>query len=230
MLLSACIREPVSLSKSAKEDYLRAQLYMDNENYTDAVLFLQKFTVKYPYSQYATPAELMRVKAAYYDEQYVLSETLGLRFISAHPEHKDRVYAQYLVAMSYYGQSSSAMLDQKYSYKARDAFIELNQMFPNNPYSKDINYYLNILNNRLAEHELNVAKFYFDKQLYVAAINRLLVVKNEYLNAKTAEESLYYLASAYTILGQKAYADAVVKLMREKFPKGKWHKQALKSK
>ncbi len=230
MILSSCASDPISLTKSAEKDFLKGQSYVDDENYAQAVLFLQKFSARYPYSQYATAAEILLIKAAYHDKQYVLSETLGLRFMDAHPDHKDRVYAQFLVAMSYYKQSSSAMLDQQFSHKSRDAFLELNRQFPNNAYGKDIERYLQVLTDRVAENELITGKFYFDKQLYVAAVNRFLVVKNDYLDAKVAAEALYHLASAYLKLQQQSYAGEIINLLQQKFPQSNWYKKALQLK
>lgn len=226
LVLSACASDPVSLNQNAEADYLRGQMYMDKGNYSQAVLFMQKYSVRYPYSKYATAAEVMLIKAAYFDGQYVLSETLGLRFMDAHPNHEERVYAQYVVAMSYYKQSSSSSLDQKFSHKARTALIELNKQFPDSAYKAEVSKYLQILNNRIAEHEYLVGKFYLDKELFVAAINRFLIVRNQYLNAESAPEALYQLAFAYLKLGQKERSDEAIKALTEQFPQSSWASKA----
>ena len=226
VLLAACATDPVELTKSAEDDYNKALLYMENENYPQAAMFLEKFSAKYPYSQYATDAELLRLKSAYLDKQYVLSETLGLRFIDAHPEHKDRVYVQYIVAMSYYKQSHGAELDQQFSHRSRDAFLELNRRFPNNPYTSDIKKYLRILTNRVAEHELIVGKFYYEKELYIAALNRLLVIKNAYADANIIDESLYYLAASYAALDQRELANETIAILEKGYPQSPWLKKA----
>jgi outer membrane protein assembly factor BamD len=228
MMLTACASDPIQLSKSAEDDYTKAQVYMDNENYSQATLFLEKFSSTYPYSKYASAAELMRVEASYQSGEYILSETLGLRFVSAHPEHKERVRAQFLVAMSYYKQTHSADLDQQFSHRSRDAFVTLNQQYPNNVYQKETQKYLTILTNRIAKHEIIVGKFYFDKENFVASTNRFLLVKNEYLNSSSAEEALYYLIASYIALQQKAYADEVYQTLKSSFPQSDWYKKATK--
>jgi len=226
LILTSCAGNSISLSKSAEEDYLRGQRYIADEEYGQAILFLEKFSAKYPYSQYAVAAELLRLKASYLDQQYVLSETLGLRFTNAHPNHKDRVYAQYLVAMSYYKQSSTAMLDQQFSHRSRTAFLELNQQFPSNRYTSDIQKYLQIITNRVAEHEMIVGKFYLDKKLYVAATNRFLNVKNTYLDANIYDESLYYLITSYLALKQENYAQKIIAQLQQRNPNSEWLKKA----
>lgn len=225
-LLTSCASDPVLLTKSAEEDYNKAEYLMEDGNYAGAAMFLEKFSAKYPYSQYATSSELLRLEAAFKDEQYVLSETLGLRFADAHPDHKDRIYAEYLVAMSYYKQSSSSQLDQQFSHRSRDAFLTLNKQFPNNAYTQDIQKYLAVLTNRVAENEMLIGKYYFNKNLYVAAVNRFLFVKNKYMNADIAAESLYWLTSTYVELDLQTYAKEAKDLLQQKFPQSEWHKKA----
>ncbi|MDX8386993.1 MAG: outer membrane protein assembly factor BamD, partial [Ghiorsea sp.] len=226
-VLTACASDPaLQLSKSAEEDYNKAQVYMDNENYGQAILFLEKFSAKYPYSKYASKAEKMRVEASYLDNQYILSETLGLRFMSAHPDHQDRVRVQFLVAMSYYKQSHSADLDQQYSHRSHDAFVALNQQFPNNAFAQETAKYLNIMTNRIAEHEIIVGKFYFDNERYIAAINRFTLVKNDYLGSKFVDEALYYLVATYIAVDQVALANETYATLKSKFPQSNWFKKA----
>lgn len=227
MLLTSCASDPIAFSKDAEENFHKAEVYMENESYSRVIMFLEKFSAKFPYSQYATAAEFMRLKASYLDGQYILSETLGLRFIEAHPEHEKRVQADFYIAMSFYKQSSASDLDQKFSQRAHKAFLSLNQKFPSNPQTKEIKKYLHILTNRVAENELIIGKFYFEKELYIAAINRFTVIKNEYIDATAAAEGLYYLANSYLAVDQKAYADEIISLLKHNFPKSDWYKRTV---
>ncbi|MDQ6977118.1 MAG: outer membrane protein assembly factor BamD [Ghiorsea sp.] len=225
-LLSACASEPLNFSKSAKDDYLKGKSLISSNKYGRAVQFLEKFTAKYPYSEYATKAKILRLEAAYLDEQYVLSETLALRFLDTHPTHPQLAHVQYLLGMSYYQESSSANHDQQFSNKARDTFVALNQKFPHNPNFKQAQQYTQELTDRLAEHELIVGKFYFNKKLYVAATNRFILAKNTYPNSHQTDEVLYYLAASYIALKQKDYAKEVVSILQKKPAQNQWRKQA----
>ncbi len=225
-LLNACASEPLNLSKSAKDDYLKGKSLISSNNYARAVQFLEKFAAKYPYSEYATKAKILRLEAAYLDEQYVLSETLALRFINTHPTHPQLAHVQYLLAMSYYQESSSANHDQQFSNKARDAFVALNQKFPHNPNFKQAQQYIQELTDRLAEHELIIGKFYFDKKLYVAATNRFIQAKNTYPNSHQIDETLYYLIASYVALKQQDYAKEVLSTLQKRPAQNQWLKKA----
>ena len=226
LLLNACASEPLNISKSAKDDYFKGKNLIASERYAEAELFLQKFSAKYPYSEYATKAKVLRLDAAFLDEQYVLSETLALRFIGNHPTHSQHAHVQYLLAMSFYHQSSSASHDQQFSNKAKDAFVVLNQQFPANPNVNQANQYIQELTNRLAEHELIVGKFYFDKKHYVAATNRFILAKNTYPDNQKNDEVLYYLTASYIALKQQVYAQEVLNILRNKYAQSNWRIQA----
>lgn len=226
LLLNACASEPLSVSKSAKDDYFKGKSLISSNKYARAVQFLEKFSAKYPYSEYATKAKVLRIEAAYFDEQYVLSETLALRFIDTHPSHPQHAHVQYLLAMSFYHQSSNAHHDQQFSNKAKDAFVTLNQQFPANPNVNQTKQYIQELTNRLAEHELIVGKFYFDKKRYVAATNRFILAKNTYPDSQRNDEVLYYLTASYIALKQNKYAQETLNILRNKYAQSDWRIQA----
>ena len=225
-LLSACATDTLTLTESAENDYHKAErLIADNFN-GRAALYLGKFTAKYPYSQYTTPAELLRIKAAYNNEEFILSETLSKRFLEAHPDYPELDYVQYTLAMSYFHQSESAYHEQVFSKKARDAFIALNKRSPNNKYKAEADKYLNIVINRMAKHEMVIGKFYYEREFFVGATNRFIVVKNEYMDSDVAAESLYWLASSYLELKQEAYAKEVIQTLAQQFSGNTWQKKA----
>ncbi len=226
-LLSACAKSmDLSLSDSAEHDYKIAERLVAEEKYARAAEYLGNFMSKHPYSAYTTPAELLRIKAAYLNGEFILSETLSTRFIDAHPEHPKRDYAEYILGMSYYHQSESEFHEQVFSNKARNTFIALNKRKPNHAYAKETKKYIRLLTNRIAKHELLIGKFYFERKLYVGAINRFIVVKNDFPDAEVAAESLYWLASAYLSLAQRTYAKEVVTTLNHRFPHTIWQKKA----
>jgi outer membrane protein assembly factor BamD len=224
--LSACATDDLSLYETAEKDYHKAERLIADGFYGRAALYLGKFGSKYPYSKYATPAELLRIKAAYNNGEFILSETLSKRFMEAHPNHPQLDYVQYILGMSYYHQSESANHEQVFSKKARDTFAALLARSPNNAYADEVKEKLNIMINRMAKHEMIIGKFYFDREFYVGASKRFLVVKNEYGQSNVAAESLFWLASAYIKLKQNDYAKEIVDQLNQQFPNNTWQKKA----
>ncbi|MDQ7005103.1 MAG: outer membrane protein assembly factor BamD [Ghiorsea sp.] len=228
LMLASCATADLSLSESAERDYFKAERLVQSEQYARAGQYLQKYIANYPYSKYATAAQILRIKTAYLNDEFILSETLTSRFITAHPEHPQRDYAEYTLGMSYYEQSESAKHEQVFSKKAKDTFLALNKRNPNNAYAQEAIQKIQILTNRIAEHEMIIGKFYYERHLYVGAINRFIVVKNKFIESNIAPESLYWLAASYLALQQKVYAHEVIQQLQSTFAGNAWQKKAEK--
>mgnify|MGYP000601497899 FL=1 len=63
-----------------------------------------------------------------------------------------------------------------------------------------------IIRNRMARHELQVAKFYFDKKAYLASANRCKKLLKDYPRAVTNIEALELMKENYRLLGMNQNA------------------------
>jgi len=225
LLAVGCASDKVAKSK-AEQDFLTAKKQLAKGLYGKVALDLQDYSTKYPYSKYATQAELLRIFAAYKDKEYVLSETLSKEFTERHPRHPNVDYAKYMLAMSHYRQSSSAEKDPKQTFEAIKAFKRLLAEHPKSSYAKDGANRLQRLFNRLAGHELKVGKYYFDKGRYVAAANRFQVILKKYQTTPSIEEALYLLAASFDKLGIRDNARQTAILLTHNYPKSEWSEKA----
>ncbi len=226
LLLSACAGKHEDGSSSAKLDYEHAKGLMDTHNYARATIFLEKFSSKHPYSEYATKAELLRIDAAYADEEYILSETLALRFMKRHPRNPRLNDVRYMLAMSYVHESGAAERDQVATHHAVDALKDVLKYAPDSEYVQSSQQQLQKMLNKLAAHELYVGKFYFDHERYVAAVNRFQVLLNRYQITPSIEEGLYYLVASYKQLRLEAQAKEMLTLLDYNYPKSVWREKA----
>jgi len=225
-LISGCGKKPDTMSQSAKDDYQHAQGLIDTNNFARATIFLEKFSSKHPYSEYASKAALLRIYTAYKDEEYVLSETLAIRFLKQHPRHADLAYVQYMLAMSYIKESGTPERDQTATHHAIDALKALIKTYPDSKYVAEANHYMQKMRNKLAQHELEVGKFYYQHERYIAAANRFQVVLNSYQTSPAIEEALYYLSASYMHLKLTQNAKQVATILKYNFPKSEWSKKA----
>lgn len=222
ILLSACAEKELAPAESAKIDYEKARFMLDDGDYSGANRFLEHYSANHPYSQYAVQAELIRIFAAYKNNEYILSETLSKQFVERHPRHPDIAYARYLLGMSHYKQISNEDRDQTQTSLAIDAFKEVIKEHPRTEYAKDASSRLQYLYNKLSSHELAVGKYYFDKERYVAAANRFQVILDKYQTTPAIEEALYYMAASFAKLKIKSSAREMAILLRHNFPKSEW--------
>ena len=228
LVLAACISisAPVVKHNTAKVDYERAKKMLAKGSYATVNVDLEKFGSKHPYSQYTVQAELLRIFAAYKDSEYILSETLSKEFVRRHPRHPNVDYAQYMLGMSHYRESSPSEKDQSQTLEAIKSFKVLLKRYPKSTYARDVFHRLQFLYNRLAGHELNVGKFYFDHRRYVAAANRFQVVLDKYQTTPVIEEALYYLAASFSKLGVTDDARNSALLLRYNYPNSEWSRKA----
>ena len=225
LLIAGCASDKVAKS-AAQADFAAAKRALAKGLYSKVALDLQNYATRYPYSKYATQAELLRIFAAYKDKEYTLSEVLSKEFAERHPRHPNVDYAKYMLAMSHYRQSSSAEKDPKQTFEAIESFKRLLKEHPKSPYAKDGANRLQRLYNRLAGHELKVGKYYFDKGRYVAAANRFQVVLQKYQTTPAIEEALYLLAASFDKLGIRDNARQTAMLLRHNYPKSEWSEKA----
>jgi len=211
---------------AAQIDYDAAKKELKHGRYAEVTLDLQHFSTKHPYSKLATQAELLRLFSAYKDSEFILSETLSKEFISRHPRHPSVDYAKYMLAMSHYRQSSSAEKDAKQSMEAIAGFKRLLREHPASPYAKDGANRLQRLFNKLAEHELNIGRFYFNKGRYVASANRFQVIVEKYQTTPAIEEGLYWLAASFDKLGITDNARETAELLTHNYPNSEWSRKA----
>jgi outer membrane protein assembly factor BamD len=147
------------------------------------------------------------------------------RFIKLHPSSPALDYALYLKGVVNFNESMGFLSaisrqdlserDQQASRDSYQAFEQLVQTFPDSKYSIDARERMNYIVNSLAEYELHVARYYYRRQAYVAAVNRAQLAVREYPQTPAAEEALYIMAASYDKLGLeqlRADAERVLKL------------------
>lgn len=225
LMISACANDKTTTG-TPKDDYEDAKHKLSLGKYNQTTLELEKFSANHPYSHYSSQAELLRAFSAYKGEEYVLTEIICEEFIRRHPRHPDVAYAKYLLAMSHYKQVSPPEKDQGESRKAVEGFKRLLKEHPKSSYAKDGAKRLQKLYNHMAQHEVTVGKFYFDRGRYVAASNRFQAVIKDYQTTPSIEEALYYLAAAYAALDIRDSARSTARLLQHNYPKSKWSEKA----
>lgn len=225
-LLAACATDPNKDLGTPEEDYKKAKGMIGEGAFSTANMFLEKYSTHHPYSQYTVQAEILRAYAAYMNREFILSDTLCSEFVRRHPRHPDIAYVKYLGAMSHYKQIVPPDRDQAETIAAIDAFKVLIADHPDSEYAREGRQRLGRLNEQLAEHELAIARYYFEARRYVAAANRLQTVVEKYQQTPSIEESLYLLAATYTALGMGERAHEAALLLRHNYPNSDWSRKS----
>ena len=104
------------------------------------------------------------------------------RFIKLHPASPALDYALYLKGIvnfndnlgmfSFLTRQDLSERDQKAAKESFESFKELATRFPDSRYTPDARARMTYIVNSLAQYEVHVARYYYSRGAYVAAINR----------------------------------------------------------
>jgi outer membrane protein assembly factor BamD len=128
------------------------------------------------------------------------------------------------------GHISQQDLSERDPRAARDsfeAFKVLVSKFPGSRYAPDATARMNYLVNALASNEVHVARYYYNRGAYVAAVNRAQFAVKTYPDAPTNEEALFIVVKSYDQLGMTDLRDDAERVMRKNFPKSDYFARGL---
>ena len=116
-------------------------------------------------------------------------------FMAFYPRHQIADLVQYRLAMSYYDQIKPIEQDQTLASKALDQFKKLVKDYPESRYATDALGKVDVCRGRLAQKEVWVAAYYYEKQgNAIGARQRLEKVLKEYGRTLVVPEALFLLA------------------------------------
>jgi len=111
------------------------------------------------------------------------------------------------------------------SKKQIEDFIE---KFPNTDYAIDLRFKLDLVINQLAAKELSIARYYIKTEKWIAAINRLQFVVENYDKTIFVEEALHRLVEIYYKIGLVEEAKVAAALLGYNYNSGEWYEKSYK--
>ncbi|HRH88599.1 MAG TPA: outer membrane protein assembly factor BamD [Rubrivivax sp.] len=159
------------------------------------------------------------------------------RFIKLNPSSPALDYALYLRGVINFNDDIGVMgslagqdlaeRDSKASRDAYQAFKQLVAQFPDSPYAEDARVRMDYIVNTLAEYELHVARYYYRRGAYVAAVNRAQQAVTDFDGAPATEEALFIMVQSYDRLGLETLRDDASRVFQKNYPNSKFPSQGL---
>ena len=208
--------------KSAYEWYNEGVQYYINHNYEEAKHSLSMINQQHPGSIYSKKAHLILGDVYYSEEDYLLAVDEYKKFIELYPNTNDAMFAQYKIAMSYYNMMNGYKLDQTPTKNAIENFLILLDKYPDNPYKDKVYNHLTECVKQLYQHQLFIARFYYDLGKYRASQIELDYMAKHFSDLNFNDEMLYLLASTYYHLGKKQEAIDFFNDLKKKYPNSKY--------
>jgi len=203
--------------------YSNAMDLVNKKDFVDAAILFEDIERQYPYSKWSNQAQLMTAFCYYKSSMYNESLDSLERFISLYPGSRKISYAYYLRALNYFEQIKDVERDQSMTEKAKKAFYEVTVKYPDSQFVQDANDKIDIINDRLAAKEMEIARYYQFNQQWISAINRYNEVLENYKTSVYTAESLHRLVEIYYSLGLHEEARRYTATLGYNFPESKWY-------
>jgi outer membrane protein assembly factor BamD len=232
LFLFACSKSEVKPAANeefnAERSFDKANKLIDKKEYDEARALLLEIKNRDLTKKYAPLAQL-RIADAYVKEgEPELAVSEYRRFLEIYPDHQHAAYAQYQIAMVYFGQIEGPERGYGGAAKALTEFEKLKKNFPRNPYKDLIDIRIEKCRTVMADYEYLVGDFYLKKQSYGAAIDRFETLMKKFPDYKKEDNVLLKLGIAYKGSGQKEKAESFLNRLLEKYPNGPLSKEAIK--
>ncbi len=223
-------RTELSLDSAASDEALfklgQDSLKRDPER---ARIYFRQVIDSFPKSIFAERAKLA-IADSYFNKKeegnLIMAAAEYREFINLYPLSPSVAYAQYQVAMTYYSGILKPGRDQT---KTQQALVEFKRVVANYPLSeesKNAQTYIKDCEERLAAHELGIARHYHKVYAFSASTTRLLGILTEYPAFSEMEEVYYYLADSYYLWGQAEKSVPFFTKVISDYPQSKLAKKA----
>ena len=233
-LLSGCLfkkKDPDFGLSGAQQFYDRAHKSLLKGDYDNSIRYYETLEARFPFSNQARQGQLDIIYAFYKNRQPESVIDAAVQFERENPTHPRVDYTLYMRGMALFAGEKAAIhsllrvdLSKRPPKDARDSyssFAELVRRFPNSRYAPDSRQRMIFLRNRVADHENHIARYYFERGAYAAALNRATYTLQIFDGAPSIDETMRIMVESYRELGMYDLANDSESVLIESFPDAK---------
>ena len=170
LLVISCATKRPEGATEAEVLFKEAKELVTKSRYIQATEKLNLIRSQYPYSFYATHAELLQADILFAQENYAESAAAYILFRDFHPKYNELGYVVYRISESFYRQLPDTYdRDLSAGIEAIKYYDELLSTYPNTEYVKDAKSRIAQIEDMVEKKEIYIADFYFKTKDYNAA-------------------------------------------------------------
>ncbi len=239
-LLAACAspNEDKTAGWSTDKIYAEARDELNGGAYDKAVPLLEKLEGRAAGTPLAQQAQLEKAYAQYKGGEKAQAVATLDRFMKLHPASPAFDYALYLKGLvnfnenlglfSWLSRQDLSERDQKAAKDSFESFRELATRFPESRYTPDARLRMTYIIHSRAQYEVPVARYYYERGAYVAAVGRAQSAIADYKDVPATEEALYILVRSYDALGMTQLRDDARRVLEASYPNSSLPKAGFK--
>ncbi len=240
-MLAACSSTPddATATWSPNKIYAEARDEVAAGSYDKAIPLFEKLEGRAAGTPLAQQAQLEKAYAHFKAGDQAQAIAALDRFMKLHPASPALDYALYLKGLvnfnddlglfSFLSRQDLSERDQKAAKESFEAFKELVARFPDSRYAPDAKARMTYIVNSLAQYEVHVARYYFQRGAYVAAISRAQNALTDYQGVPALEEALFILVRSYDALGLEQLRDDAKRVLAENYPASEYLTRGFRS-
>jgi len=208
--------------------YSEATDKLNDADFAKCGKYFDKLEARFPFGPYSQQAQI-NAAYCYWKAQEQAQALVAIdRFLKLHQGSPSLDYAYYLKGLitfnddlgwlgKFTGQDLSER-DPKASKEAFESFKVVVERFPDSKYAPDSLDRMRYIVNSLAESDVMIARFYYQRGAYLASANRAQLVIRDYDRAPAVEEARYLLVKSYEKLGMPDLSSDALRVLQLNFP------------
>ena len=208
--------------------YSEATDKLNDADFARCGKYFEKLEARFPFGPYSQQAQI-NAAYCYWKAQEQAQALVAIdRFIKLHQGSPNLDYGYYLKGLitfnddlGWLGKFTGQDLSERDPQAAKDAFESFKvvvERFPNSKYAPDALDRMRYIVNSLAEADVIVARYYYQRGAYLASANRAQLVIRDYDRAPAVEEALYILYKSYEKLGMVELSNDTARVFKLNFP------------
>jgi outer membrane protein assembly factor BamD len=208
--------------------YKNARHALEINDYEYASKLYDALTARFPFTAQARQARLDQIYLYYLKGDKDAATDAAEQFIRENPTHPRCDYAWYMKGLVDYERIpyrierwfgvDAARRPPTTALTAIAAFGTVVRQYPQSVYAPDAQHRMIYLRNRLADFEINVARYYIKRGAWLAAAQRAQRTIDNYDGAPAVREALQIMIQAYDRLGMTDLKANVEKMYAANFP------------
>lgn len=234
LLLGGCGSTPKDKddNKTAQQLYEEAREEASSGAFERATKLFEKLEGVGAGTLLAQQAQLEQAYLRYRQRESAQALATIDRFLRLHPTSPAADYAYYLQGLinfnddlGLFGSWARVDLSERDQQASKDAYQSFKQVvdrYPDSKYAPDAQTRMNYIVNSLAAYEVHVARYYYKRGAYVAAVNRAQQAVQEFRNSPSVEEALFLMMASYNKMGLTQLRDDTQRVLKQNFPKSQW--------
>lgn len=213
---------------SPNKIYSEARDEASSGSFDKAIPLYEKLEGRAAGTAMAQQAQLEKAYSQYKSGEKAQAIATLDRFIKLHPASDGVDYALYLKGLvnfnenlglfSWVSKQDLSERDQKAAKDSFESFRELTTRFPESKYTPDAEKRMLYIVNSLAQYEVHVARYYYERGAYVAAVNRAQSAIADYKEVPAQEDALYILMLSYERLNMADMAADTKRVLEASYP------------